>query len=225
MEKFNLLIVLIQAYLNACKDFHYFCNNFSLHLLADEIMAGDDLYEVLDGIKENVFIAHGLKPLVAKKYAVLSANATPMIRNTDRGNLLQLYGLAGRISNVANSIKSERRCENALLDTIADKMAHAMTLLEIEMRKGDIKESLTEIQEEAKFWDSVIEEAEEAIRIEHDHKAATETPVDRKEVKMAKIDYDKVAKTVKDYESQNLLVAEAEEENTLDKLAEKLGVQ
>ena len=46
MEKFNLLIVLIQAYLNACKDFHYFCNNFSLHLLADEIMAGDDLYEV-----------------------------------------------------------------------------------------------------------------------------------------------------------------------------------
>lgn len=221
MEKFNLLVVLIQAYLNACKDFHYFCNNFSLHLLADEIMAGDDLYEVMDGIKENVFIAQGNKPLMARKYAVLSANATPVIKQTDEENLRQLYQLARRIEGIANSIKPERRCENVLLDTIADKMAHAETLLEIEMRNKGLNEGLEVVEE---YVDSLIAEAEEAIKVEHDHKACTETPVDRKEAKMAKIDYDKVAKTVKDYEAQNLLVAEAGEENTLDKLAEKLGV-
>ena len=222
MEKFNLLIVLIQAYLNACKDFHYFCTSYSLHILADEIMAGDDLYEVMDGIKENVFIAKGSKPLMARKYAVLSANATPAIKQTDEENLRQLYQLARRIEDTANSIKPERRCENVLLDTIADKMAHAETLLEIEMRAKGLNESL--IYEIGDSIDSLIAEAEEDIKIEHDHKAATETPVNRKEIKPAKIDYDKVAKTVKDYEAQNLLVAEAEEESTLDKLAEKLGV-
>lgn len=214
MEKFNLLVVLLQAYLNACKDFHYFCTNFSLHLLADEIMGGDDLYDVMDAIKENVFIAQGNKPLMAKKYAVATANATPVIKQTDEENLRQLYQFARRIEGIANSIKPDRRCENVILDNIADKMAHAETLLEIEMRKGDIKESL-EINEEL---DSLIAEAEEAIKIEHDHKANTEKPIDRKEAKIANIDYNKVADTVLNYSAQNL------PEDTLDKLADKLGI-
>ena len=67
-EKFNELIVLIQAFQNACKDFHYFCHSFSRHLLADEINP-DDLYDILDSIKENVFIAEGRTPLHAKEYA------------------------------------------------------------------------------------------------------------------------------------------------------------
>ena len=215
MEKFNLLVVLLQAYLNACKDFHYFCTNYSLHLLADEIMGGDDLYDVMDAIKENVFIAKGSKPLMAKKYAVLSANATPAIKQTDEENLRQLYQFARRIEGTANSIKPDRRCENVILDNIADKMAHAETLLEIEMRKGGIKESL-EINEEL---DSLIAEAEEAIKIEHDHKGCVEKPIDRKEFKVPNIDYKKVADTVLNYSAQNI-----PEENTLDKLAEKLGV-
>ena len=215
MEKFNLLVVLLQAYLNACKDFHYFCTNYSLHLLADEIMGGDDLYDVMDAIKENVFIAKGSKPLMAKKYAVLSANATPAIKQTDEENLRQLYQFARRIEGTANSIKPDRRCENVILDNIADKMAHAETLLEIEMRKGGIKESL-EINEEL---DSLIAEAEEAIKIEHDHKGCVEKPIDRKEFKVPNIDYKKVADTVLNYSAQNI-----PEENTLDKLAEKLGL-
>ena len=215
MEKFNLLVVLLQAYLNACKDFHYFCTNFSLHLLADEIMGGDDLYDVMDAIKENVFIAQGNKPLMAKKYAQATANATPVIKETDEENLRQLYQFARRIEGIANSIKPDRRCENVILDNIADKMAHAETLLEIEMRKGDIKESL-EINEEL---DSLIAEAEEAIKIEHDHKGCVEKPIDRKEFKVPNIDYKKVADTVLNYSAQNI-----PEENTLDKLAEKLGL-
>ena len=215
MEKFNLLVVLLQAYLNACKDFHYFCTNFSLHLLADEIMGGDDLYDVMDAIKENVFIAQGNKPLMAKKYAQATASATPAIKQTDEENLRQLYQFARRIEGIANSIKPERRCENVILDNIADKMAHAETLLEIEMRKGNIKESL-EINEEL---DSLIAEAEEAIKIEHDHKGCVEKPIDRKEFKVPDIDYKKVADTVLNYSAQNI-----PEENTLDKLADRLGV-
>ena len=217
MEKFNLLIALIQAYLNACKDFHYFCNSYDLHLLADEIMGGDDLYEIMDAIKENVFIAVGNKPLKAKKYAQATASATPVIKETDKENLRQLYQFAKRIEGIANSIKPERRCENVILDNIADKMAHAETLLEIELRAGGLNEDL-EMNEEL---DSLIAEAEEIIKVEHDHKACTETPVDRKEAKMADIDYKKVADTVLNYSAQNI---PENEEATLDKLAEKLGV-
>lgn len=214
MEKFNLLVVLLQAYLNACKDFHYFCNSFSLHLLADEIMGGDDLYDVMDAIKENVFIAQGNKPLMAKKYAEGTAKATPVIKQTDEENLRQLYQFARRIEGIANSIKPDRRCENVILDNIADKMAHAETLLEIELRASGLNENL-EINEEL---DSLIAEAEEAIKIEHDHKANTEKPIDRKEAKVADIDYKKVADTVLNYSAQNL------PEDTLDKLADRLGV-
>lgn len=220
MEKFNLLIVLIQAYLNACKDFHYFCNSYALHLLADEVM-GDDLADTIDSIKENMFIAEGREPLHAKEYAEATAKATPETKATDKENLKQLLELAKRIENMANAEKPVRRAGNVLLDTIADNMAHAETLLTIELKDG-VNEGFDVVEE---YIDNIISEAEEyLIKVEHDHKACTETPVDRKEAKMEKIDYDKVAKTVKDYEAQNLLVAEAEEGNTLDKLAKKLGV-
>ena len=218
MDKFNLLIVLIQAYQNACKDFHYFCTSYCKHLLADEINS-DDLYDVIDSIKENVFIAQGSDPLTAKKYAEAVAKATPELKNTDVENLNELSELAKKISDLANNLKPELRCANVLLDTVADKMAHAMTLITIELRKGNVSESLeSTISEEL---DKLIAEAGEVIKTAHDHKAATETPVDRKEVKYPKIDYDKVAKKVLDYEAQNVLVAE---ENTLDKISKKLGL-
>lgn len=220
MEKFNLLITLIQAYQNACKDFHYFCNSYALHLLADEINS-DDFYEVLDGIKENVFIAVGKDPLKAKAYAEAVAKATPELKETDEENLKQLYQLAKKIEDTANSIKPERRCENVLLDTIADKVAHAETLLEVEMRSKGLNENFDIVEA---YIDSLIAEAEEVIKTAHDHKAATETPVDRKEAKVANIDYDKLSRTVLNYEDQNLLVAE-DTEATLDKLGKKLGVE
>ena len=81
------------------------------------------------------------------------------------------------------------------------------------------KESLSdEIREEL---DSLIAEAEEVIRVEHDHKACVEKPIDRKQAKIAKIDYNKVADTVLNYSAQNI---PENEETTLDKLADKLGV-
>lgn len=201
-EKFNDLIVLIQAFQNACKDFHYFCHNFSRHLLADEINS-DDLYDIIDSIKENVFIAEAKEPLHGKEYAKRVAEKTPEVKENDKENLGNLLALITEIKFLVNGMKTEERAWNVILDNVADKMAHAKTLVNIEMKS---------------FEEKISEEFEK-----EENKGQAEVPVDRKEAKRAKIDYDLVAKTVKNYEEQNLLVAESGEE-TLDKLSKKLGV-
>jgi hypothetical protein len=199
-DKFNELIVLLQAYLNACKDFHYFCTSYAHHLLADEIM-GDDLYDVIDEIKENMFIAEGQRPLTAKEYAKRVAKATPDIKVRTEDNLSELYKFATKIEGLANSMQPDRRAGNVILDTVASTMAHARTLLDIELSKyEDLREDLKKEENEGQ----------------------NEKPVDRKDYKMAKVDGEKVAKVVRKYEDENLLVAE---ENTLDKLSKKLGVE
>lgn len=199
-EKFNELIVLIQAFQNTCKDFHYFCHSFSRHLLADEINS-DDLYDVLDSIKENVFIAEGKDPLKAKEYAQKVAEKTPELKGTDKENLGNLLALVTEIKFLVNGMKSEERAWNVILDNVADKMAHAKTLLNIEMRAFEEK-----ISEDFK---------------KEENEGQDEKEVDRKEIKMAPIDHDLVAKTIRDYEEQNVLVAE---EDTLDKLEKRLGI-
>lgn len=198
-ERFNELIVMLQAYLNACKDFHYFCDSYALHLLADAIM-GDDLYDTIDAIKENMFIAVGKKPLHAREYAERTANNTPFLRATVTENLEQLLGLASLIEDMANEVHTERRAGNVILDSIAENMAHAKTLLNIELRKHHF------VQEDFK---------------KEENEGQDEKVVDRKEPKMAKIDYDNVAKTVKKYEDENVMVAE---EDSLSRLSKKLGV-
>lgn len=200
MEKFNDLIVLIQAFQNACKDFHYFCHSYSLHLLADEINS-DDLYDIIDSIKENVFIAEGKDPLKGKEYAQKVAEKTPEVKGTDKENLGNLLALITEIKFLVNGVKTEERAWNVILDNVADKMAHAKTLVNIEMRR---------------FEDKIAEEFDK-----EENKGQDEKEVDRKEAKITPIDHDLVAKTVRDYEEQNLLVAE---EDTLDKLSKKLGV-
>lgn len=200
MEKFNDLIVLIQAFQNACKDFHYFCHSYSLHLLADEINS-DDLYDIIDSIKENVFIAEGKDPLKGKEYAQKVAEKTPEVKDTDKENLGNLLALITEIKFLVNGVKTEERAWNVILDNVADKMAHAKTLINIEMRH---------------FEDKIAEEFDK-----EENKGQDEKEVDRKEAKITPIDHDLVAKTVRDYEEQNLLVAE---EDTLDKLSKKLGV-
>lgn len=200
MEKFNELVILIQAFQNACKDFHYFCHNYARHLLADEIN-NDDLYDIIDSIKENVFIAEGENPLKAKEYAQKVAEKTPELKGTDKENLGNLLAIVTEIKFLINGIKTEERAWNVILDNVADIMAYAKTLLNIEMRT---------------FEEKISEEFDK-----EENEGQAEKPVDRKEAKITPIDYDLVAKTVKDYEAQNLLVAE---EDTLDKLSKKLGV-
>lgn len=196
MRDYDKLVVLIQAYLNACKDFHYFCTDFSLHLLADEIMV--DLDDVIDSIKENAFIAVGLKPLEGKEYAEEIAKATPIVKATNEANLRQLGDMAEDLEGFINGLKPDRRALNVILDNVADKIAHARTLINIELRKF-----------------SNVSEAVEKEECE----GCVEKPIDRKEAKVADVNYDKVADTVLNYSAQNI-----PEENTLDKLADKLGI-
>ena len=200
-EKFNELIVLIQAFQNACKDFHYFCHSYARHLLADEINS-DDLYDIIDSIKENVFIAEDKDPLKTKEYAKKVAEKTPELKGTDKENLGNLIALVTEIKFLVNGIKTEERAYNVLLDNVADKMAHAKTLLNIEMRT---------------FEERISEDFKK-----EENKGQAEKPVDREEFKRAPINYDEVAKTVKKYEAENLLVAE---EGTLGKLSRKLGLE
>ena len=199
-EKFNDLIVLVQAFQNTCKDFHYFCHSYALHLLADAIN-DDDLYDVLDSIKENVFIAEGKDPLKAKEYAQKVAEKTPELKGTDKENLGNLLALITEIKFLVNGMKTDERAWNVILDNIADKMAHAKTLVNIQMRS---------------FEDKIAEDFEK-----EENEGQDEKPVDRKEAKVTPIDYDKVAKTVRKYEDENVLVAE---DSTLDKVAKKLGL-
>ena len=199
MEKFNELIVLIQAFQNACKDFHYFCHSYARHLLADAIN-DDDLYDILDSIKENVFIAEGEDPLKAKEYAQKVAEKTPELKGTDKENLGNLLALVTEIKFLVNGIKTEERAWNVILDNVADKMAHAKTLLNIEMRTFEEK-----ISEDFK---------------KEENEGQDEKPIDREDIKAKYPDGEEVAKTVKKYEAENLLVAES----TLDKLEKKLGL-
>lgn len=199
MEKFNELIALIQAFQNACKDFHYSCRSFARHLLADEINS-DDLYDIVDSIKENVFIASGSKPLSAKEYAKRIEEKTPELKDSDKENLGNLIALVAEIKTLVNGIKTEERAWNVILDNVADKMAHAKTLLDIEMRSFE-----TGISEEFK---------------KEENGGQAENPIDREKVERAKINREAVADKVKKYEAENLLVAES----TLDKLEKKLGI-
>ena len=211
----NMIIILVQAFLGACKDLHYTCKGYARHIFADAI-AEDSLYDTIDSIKENLIIAQGLPLLPAKVFTMATAAVTPMPAPMDHANLLNISQLINKILDLVNNTDLKTRQANVLLDSIADAFAKAKALTIIELKGTPI----TEAEEETGF--NIDEAYEEAIKILHDHKAATETPVDRKEIKAIYPDGDKVAKTVLDYEAQNLLVAE---ENTLDRVSKKLGLE
>ena len=206
--------MLIEAYHHACKDFHYFCKDYARHLLADAVMA-DDLHETMDAIKENLMIANGVKPLPSKLYLLGAAKIVPMEIPSDSITLRRLLAMAAKIEEMVNDIDLNSRSANVLLDTISDAMSHARTLLTIELRSASIMEA----EEDSYNLDEALEEA---VKVLHDHKAATETPVDRKEIKAIYPDGEKVAKRVLDYEAQNVLVAE---DSALDRVSKKLGIE
>ena len=212
--KLNLLIVLVQAFLNACKDLHYTCKGYARHIFADAI-AEDDLYDTIDSIKENIMIAGGLTIMPMKLFTLATYTATPIPAETDHVNLLNISQLINKVLEIVNDLDMGLRQANVLFDSIAEAFAKAKALTIIELKGTPIMEG-----EEGTF--DVNEAAEEVIKILHDHKAATETPVDRKEIKAIYPDGDQVAKRVLDYEAQNLLVAE---ENTLDRVSKKLGLE
>lgn len=213
--KLNTLIALIQAFLGACKDLHYTCKGYSRHIFADAI-ADDDLYDTIDSIKENIYIANGLPLPPSKVFCMMTAVMTPVPAETDHANLLNISQLINKVLELVNGLDMGTRQSNVLFDDIADAFAKAKALTIIELKGTPIMEGT----EETGF--NIEEAYEEAVKILHDHKAATEKEVDRKEVKAIYPDGEKVAKRVLDYEAQNVLVAE---DSALDRVSKKLGIE
>lgn len=207
----HLLIIYLTALANFAKDFHYYCKSFGKHLYADVIE--DNLYSLLDEIKENVLLGSGKLPMSSKNYLTVAAIMTPQIVDDDKQNLMLMYEFLKYGQKLVNDMVGITRGENALLDEIAGHLDKAAGLTFLQLRK----------------FTPIEIKVQESVNVEH-CKACIEKAVDRAKATLAKIDRDKVAKTVLDYEAQNLLVAEEEEiteedvKDTLDLLAKKLGV-
>lgn len=202
----HLLIVYLTALANFAKDFHYYCKSFGKHLFADVVE--DNLYELLDEIKENVLLGSERLPYSSKKYLAVASIMTPEITNDDHVNLMLMQEFLKYGQSLVNAMEGTSRGENALLDEIAGHLDKAAGLTFLQLRK----------------FTPIEIKVEESVNVEH-CKACVQKAVDRAKATLAKINDDKVAKTVLDYEAKNLLVAEGEEEeNTLDKLSKKLGI-
>ena len=208
----HLLIIYLTALANFAKDFHYYCKSFGKHLYADVIE--DNLYDLLDEIKENVLLGSERLPLSSKIYLQIAAIMTPQITEDDHQNLLLMQQFLFEGKKIVNAMVGTSRGENALLDEIAGHLDKAAGLTFLQLRK----------------FAPIEVKVEEGVQVEH-CKACVQKAVDRAKATLAKIDYNKVAGTVLDYEAKNLLVAEEAEDiteedikDTLDLLAKKLGV-
>ena len=197
MEKITELIGRLSAIENFCKDIHYTNVSYEDHLLADRIH--DGISTQLDDIKEQVILSKRTLPLSSKEYLKKAIEFIPEIKNdTNRDNWINLLTLIEGTRDLMNGIKTDDRGTNALLDNITQTLNTDIALLFIQTRRAN----------------NIYEE------IDHDHKAATETPIDRREVKTELKVTPAQALGLK-YDAENVMVAE---ESTLDKVAKKLGI-
>jgi len=211
-EKFNDLIALLLAIANYAKDIHYNCGGsaaYSKHLFAD--LLEDDLYDYIDQIKENIFLANGQEPLSSRVYLVGASLLIPPIDvPSDFLKFVKIKNLIDKCSDLLESFGGVSRGANALLDDIAGHMDKCKGLLHLQLKVIPAEEPR-------------VTRVEEGVKVDHCD-CAVEKVIDRAKAIIAKIDQNKVAETVKDYEAKNLLVAEEEEDIILNKISEKLGV-
>ena len=198
MEKITELIARLTAIENFCKDIHYTNVTYEDHLLADRIYDGISTH--LDDIKEQMILAKRELPLSSKDYLQRTISFIPDInKDENRANWLRLRDLIETTLKHVNELNGSR-AENALLDSIAQDLNTDLALIFIQTRRA------TAIHEE----------------VAHDHEAATETPIDRKEFKQEEIEPSPAQKRTLKYDADNVLVAE--ESDTLDRVARKLGI-
>lgn len=193
MKEINEIISYIVAIMSFAKDIHYNNVGYASHLLADRVVEGID---VTDDIKEQMIIAEKQMPLPSKEYLKKAAELIPDIKEDNRENWLSLIDLFEDLRVFVEEVKANKG-GNALMDNLAQAINTSRALLFIETRKHGVNEA-----------------------VDHDHKAATEKPIDRKECKQEEIPVSPAQKLALKYDEENLLVAE----NTLDELAKKLGV-
>ena len=200
MEKVTELIARLTAIECFCKDIHYTNVSYQDHLLADRVHDGIDTE--IDDIKEQVILSKGELPLSSKEYLNEAIKFIPDInKNENKINWMNLRALIKDTISLLNSLKEEERGTNALFDNIAQGLNTSSALLFIQTRRDE------KLNEE----------------VEHDHKAATETPVDRKEFKEEELKPSPAQILSLKYDAENVMVAE--EKSALDRVAKKLGLQ
>ena len=228
----NELIERLMAIECYAKDIHYTCSGssgYAKHLLADLIHDGIDNF--IDSLKENVIMGQRELPLASKEYMKKAVEFIPDIREgKDRENFISLNGLIDDTRRLLKEIKVNSRGANSLFDSIGEHLDKCSGLLYLQTR---LTEGLNESKEDNKLENKeevsktegmekidTKSTATEEIKVEHDHKANTETPVDRKEFKQEIQQPSPAQKTALKYDAENLLVAE--EETPVDKLYNKV---
>ena len=199
MKKITELIARLVAIENFCKDIHYTNVTYEDHLLADRIHDGISTH--LDDIKEQVILAKKELPLMSKDYLKEAIKYIPDIdKESNRKNWLSLQDLIEATLVVLNEMNGDSRAVNALLDNVAQTLNTGLALIFVQTRR--------------------VENIFEGV--EHDHKAATETLVDRKEAKVEELKPSPAQVTALKYDAENVLVAEGD---ALEKLSKKLGIK
>lgn len=194
MDKINEVIGYIVAITSFAKDIHYNNVGYADHLLADRVVEGID---IADDIKEQMIIAERSMPLSSKDYLKKAEEFIPDIKDENRANWVALLELFEDFKKVIDEVKANRG-GNSLMDNLAQAVNTSRALLFIQTRKHGVNEA-----------------------VEHDHEAATETPVDRKKAERKDIKVSPAQQVALDYEAQNLLVAE----EVLDNLGRRIGVE
>ena len=194
MDKINEVISYIVAITSFAKDIHYNNVGYADHLLADRVVEGID---IADDIKEQMIIAERSMPLSSKDYLKKAEELIPDIKDENRANWTALLELFEDFKKVIDEVKANRG-GNSLMDNLAQAVNTSRALLFIQTRKHGVNEA-----------------------VEHDHEAATETPVDRKKVERKELKVSPAQQVALDYEAKNLLVAE----EALDNLSKRLGVE
>ncbi len=243
----NDLIARLMAIECFAKDIHYTCNDYAAHLLADKIHEG--IEDFIDDLKENCFLGQRKLPLASKEYMLQAVKFIPDVKEKDRESFISLWGLIDDTRRVLKEMTDsedvvDTRGTNALLDNIGEHLDKSSALIYLQTKHDEGLNEAEEDKENKKEEDKKTEElkdekevsslkstetkndneykstGKEEIEIAHDHKACTETPVDRKEFKQEEQEPSPSQKTALKYSKETVMVAESE--TNVDKLVNKI---
>ena len=195
----NEIIVKLMVIANFAKDIHYTCKGegaYGKHLLAD--LVHDDIDDFIDELKENAILGQHELPLPSKQYLKMASEQTPNVAESDVANFSTLASVIDDLRKALETTETKTRGVASLFDNIGEHLDKAYGLIWIQVRDAKINEE-----------------------VEHDHKAATEKPIDREEYEAVIPQITPSQKLGLKYDEQNLLVAE-EKKTNVDKLFDKI---
>lgn len=195
----NEIIVKLMVIANFAKDIHYTCKGegaYGKHLLAD--LVHDDINDFIDELKENAILGQHELPLQSKEYLKMASEQTPDVAESDVINFNTIASVIDDLRKALESTEAKTRGIASLFDNIGEHLDKAYGLIWIQVRDAKINEE-----------------------VDHDHKAATEKPIDREEYEAVIPQVTPSQKLGLKYDEQNLLVAE-EKKTNVDKLFDKI---